>query len=331
MAHDIRRPTLKDVAALAQVSIKTVSRVVNDEPFVSDDVSARVQAAVRTLGYRSDHFASALKGDRRTATIGLVVADVANPFFSVITRAVENAALAEGHLLMTVSSDEDPRREREIVDRLVERRIDGLLIASARRDHRYLKREIDHGMAVVFYDRPPVRLSADAVLLDNEAGARQAVRHLLEAGHRRIALLSDTHDDSFTARERVAGYNAELNAAGIDPRAELRRFGLQQPSRTRDAVYEMLADRRPPTAFFATNNRTAVGAAEALADLPEVGLVGFDDFELASALRRPVSVISYDTTEMARQAAELLFHRLAGDRTKPTRRTIPTKLVVRDT
>ena len=104
VTDDRRRPTLKDVAALAGVSIKTVSRVVNQEPFVSDDVNARVQAAVRTLGYRPDHMASTLKRANRSATIGLVIADVANPFFSAITRVVENAALAEGHLLITVSS-----------------------------------------------------------------------------------------------------------------------------------------------------------------------------------------------------------------------------------
>jgi len=330
MTVERRRPTLKDVAALADVSIKTVSRVVNAEPFVSDDVSARVQAAIRTLGYRSDHLASSLKRDRATATIGLVVADVANPFFSAITRAVENAALAEGHLLMTVSSDEDPRREREIVDRLVQRRIDGLLIASARRDHRYLKREIDHGTAVVFYDRPPVRLAADAVLLDNEVGARSGVEHLLARGHRRIALLSDTPDDSFTARGRVAGYRAALAAAGVAVDERWCRFGLHDPDRTRDAVAEMIGVADAPTAFFATNNRTAVGAADALADRPDIGLVGFDDFELAGALRRPVSVISYDTSEIAKQASELLFARLGGRRDKPETRIIATHLVIRD-
>ncbi len=331
MTVDVRRPTLDDVAALAGVSSKTVSRVVNEEPFVTRDVTTRVRAAVRTLGYRRDHLASALSRDRRTATIGLVVADVANPFFSAITRAVENAALAEGHLLMTVSSDEDPRREREIVDRLVQRRIDGLLIASARRDHRYLKREIEHGMAVVFFDRPPVRLAADAVLLDNEQGAYDAVGHLVASGHRRIALLSDTPIDAFTARERFAGYRSALLGAGVEPDDDIWRFGLHDPERTRDTVIEMLAGPSPPTAFFATNNRTAVGAAEALADRPEIGLVGFDDFELASALRRPVTVISYDTTEIAQQATELLFERLAGLRSKPARRTIRTRLIVRGT
>jgi LacI family transcriptional regulator len=327
----VRRPTLNDVAALAGVSSKTVSRVVNDEPFVTADVTARVRAAVRTLGYRRDHLASTLASERRSATIGLVVADVANPFFSVITRAVENAALAESHLLMTVSSDEDPRREREIVDRLIQRRIDGLLIASSRRDHRYLKREIEHGLAVVFYDRPPVRLAVDAVVLDNATGARDAVEHLLAKGHRRIALLSDAPAELFTAQERFRGYRSALRSAGIGVDETIMRFGLHDPPHARAAVDELLAGAAPPSAFFATNNRTAVGAAEALADRPEIGLVGFDDFELAAALRRPVTVVSYDTAELARQAVELLFDRLAGGRTRPERRTIPTRLVVRAT
>ena len=331
MTPDVRRPTLKDVAAVAGVSIKTVSRVVNDEPFVSDDVTARVQAAVRMLGYRRDDRASTLRRATRSATIGLVVADVANPFYSAITRFVENAALAEGHLLITVSSDDDPRRERHIVDRLVRRRIDGLLIASARQDHQFLKREIDHGMAVVFFDRPPVRLAADAVLLEDERGAHLAVEHLLAAGHRRIALISDVSLDVYTARQRFSGYRAALADAGIPVVDELTRFGLHHPTRARDAVVEMLEADAAPTAFFATNNRTAVGAAEALADRPEIGLIGCDDFELASALRRPVTVVAFDVDEIARHATELLFERLAGRRGKPQRRWVPPNLIVRST
>ena len=326
---DRRRPTLKDVAAVAGVSIKTVSRVVNQEPFVSDDVSSRVQAAVRTLGYRPDHLASTLKRASRSATIGLVIADVANPFFSAITRAVENAALAEGHLLITVSSDDDPRRERQIVDRLVQRRIDGLVIASARHDHTFLRREMDHGMAVVFFDRPPVRLAADVVLLEDERGARLAVDHLLRAGHRRISLLSDVSAGVYTARQRYTGYCAGLRAARLKVDERIVRFGLRDPAGTRNAVTELLAGPRPPTAFFATNNRTAVGAAEALADRPEIGLVGFDDFELAGALRRPISIVAFDTDEMACHAAEMLFGRLNGNRARPEIRTVPPRLVVR--
>ena len=331
MTDDRRRPTLKDVAALAGVSIKTVSRVVNQEPFVSDEVNARVQAAVRTLGYRPDHLASTLKRANRSATIGLVIADVANPFFSAITRVVENAALAEGHLLITVSSDDNPRRERQIVDRLVQRRIDGLLIASARSDHQFLKREMEHGMAVVFFDRPPVRLAADVVLLEDARGARLAVDHLVASGHRRIGLLSDVSADVYTARQRRSGYCAALRAARIKVDERIIHFGLHDPAGTREAIARLLAGPRPPTAFFATNNRTAVGAAEALADRPEIGLVGFDDFELAGALRRPVTVVAFDTDEMARHAAEMLFGRLTGNRGKPEVRTVPPRLVVRST
>ena len=329
MPDDRRRPTLKDVAALAGVSIKTVSRVVNQEPFVSDDVSSRVQAAVRTLGYRPDHLASTLKRANRSATIGLVIADVANPFFSAITRTVENAALAEGHLLITVSSDDDPRRERQIVDRLVQRRIDGLVIASARHDHTFLRREMDHGMAIVFFDRPPVRLAADVVLLEDERGARLAVDHLLGAGHRRISLLSDVSADVYTARQRYTGYCAGCAPHGSRSTSESSASACAIPTGTRNAVAELLAGPRPPTAFFATNNRTAVGAAEALADRPEIGLVGFDDFELAGALRRPITIVAFDTDEMASHAAEMLFGRLNGNLAGSETRTVPPRLVVR--
>ena len=214
---------------------------------------------------------------------------------------------------------------------MVQRRIDGLLIASARGDHRYLKREMEHGMAIVFFDRPSVRLAADAVLLDNERGARDAVEYLLANGHRRIALLSDVGDTRFTARQRLAGYRAALDAAGVDIDELIIRYDLLDPHTTRDTVLDMLTATSPPTAFFATNNRTAIGAAEALADRSDIGLVGFDDFELAAALRRPVTVVSYDVADMARQATELLFERLAGRRSKPEQRIVPTSLIIRDT
>ncbi len=331
MSPSPHRPTLHDVAAKAGVSIKTVSRVVNAEPFVSDETAAKVNKAIKELGYQQDMIASSLKRERQSATIGLVVADVANPFYSQVTRTIESQALRAGHLLITVSSDEDPKRERDVIDRLIQRRVDGLILASARRDHRFLKRETELFTSIVFLDRPPVRLAADAVLLDNYRGARMAVDHLLAAGHRRIAFLSDPPREMYTAAERYRGYREALADAGVDVDERFVADRLHARGSAAEHVTSFLAQPDPPTAFFATNNRTAVGAANALAGQPEVGLVGFDDIELAEALRRPVTVISYDLQQLAKTAADLLFERLDGYEGKPRLVTIPTKLIVRET
>ncbi len=331
MSRSSKRPTLREVASLAGVSIKTVSRVVNDEPYVSGELTSRVNRAVQELGYQPDHQASSLKRDRKSATIGLVVADVANPFYSQITRTIESEALDAGHLLITVSSDEDPKREKEVIDRLIQRRVDGLILASARRDHRYLRKETELFTSIVFLDRPPRRLAADAVLLDNRRGAILAVNHLIAGGHRSIAFLSDPPPGMYTADERFAGYREAIDHAGLAVDDRFVAFGLHAPGSATSHVRSFLEADDPPTAFFATNNRTAVGAAKALVDRPDVGLVGFDEIELAEALRRPVTVVSYDLGAMARAAADLLFERLDGYDGKPRRVIIPTSLTIRDT
>jgi LacI family transcriptional regulator len=323
----VARPTLRHVAALAGVSFKTVSRVVNGEPGVRPATAARVSDAVRQLGFRRNEIASSLKRSGRRQTIGLVIEDMANPFFSTIARAVEEVARDRGLMLITASSDEDCERERQVIDSLVERRVDGLLVVPAGRDHSFLSQEIDMGVAVVFVDRPPGQLRADCVLLDNVGGARRAVEHLLAYGHRRIAVLGD-RPDVFTIAERYDGYRAAIEAAGIAVDPALVRLSLRGTEDARAEVNKLLELPSPPTALFAINNRMAIGAVQALAVHGDhVGLVGFDDFELAGFVSPPVSVVTYDTQAMGRQAAELLLRRMDGDR-GPARRVILRTWVV---
>lgn len=323
------RPTLRDVAVLANVSFKTVSRVVNNEPRVRPETAERVLAAIRELRFTPNYNASSLKLGVGSATIGLVIADVANPFFAVIARAVEEVARESGHLLVTASTDEDPEREHDLIEALVERRVRGIIVVSVSRDHRYLRRELEHGTAIVFLDRPPARLRADAVLLDNVGGARQAVDHLLAHGHRRIAIIGDRLE-VYTIAERYRGYRESLAAAGVGVDERLVRFGCHDTHDAAEAVRELLGRPNPPTAIFATNNRMSVGCVEMIASLdPPVALVGFDDFELAAALRLPVTVVRYDLEEVGRRAARLLFDRLGGNRSSPKLLTVPTQIVAR--
>ena len=323
------RPTLRDVAARANVSFKTVSRVVNDEPRVRPETAHRVQQAIRDLGFSRNYNARSLRHGVSSATIGLVIGDVANPFFAAMARAVEEVARTRGHLLVTASTDEDVERERNVIAALIERRVRGIVVVPVGHDHRFLEPETRLGTAIVFLDRPPGRIEADRVLLDNVGGARLAVDHLVAHGHRRIGILVDRLD-VYTLAERYDGYRQALEAAGLPLDETLVRFDCHTTTDAGRAVRALLELADPPTAIFTTNNRMSVGAVEVLAELAEpLALVGFDDFELARALRLPVTVVSYDQEALGRTAGRLLFDRLDGDRREPQAVTLPTRLIER--
>jgi LacI family transcriptional regulator len=325
------RPTMVDVAELAGVSLKTVSRVVNHEAGVRPETEGRVRAAVETLGYRANDIARNLRRGRPSATIGLVIEDVRNPFYSAVARAVEQVARDHGHVVVIANSDEDAAAERRAAVSLLERRVSGLLIVPAGRDHAYLRNEVRLGTPVVFMDRPADSIEADEVLLDNAGGARQAAEHLLALGHRRISVVADS-PDIVTIAERLSGYRRTVEAAGVAVDETLIRPGLHDVRDAEAATFDLLALPDPPTAIFATNNRGCVGALRALHTLSggrsRPALVGFDDFELADLLQ--VTVVRHDPHEMGRRATDLLFARLSGDESPPRRVVLPTELVVRD-
>jgi LacI family transcriptional regulator, galactose operon repressor len=323
------RPTMRDVAVLAGVSLKTVSRVINDEPNVAAATAERVISAITELGFQRNDLARSLRQGGTSSTLGLVIEDVANPFYSAIAQAVESVARDRGYMLITASCEEDPDRERELVQALLRRRVDALLLVPASRDHAYLARETADGTPVVFLDRPPSGLDADCVLLDNLGGARAATEHLLARGHERIAVVGDP-DDLFTAAERLAGYRQALDAAGVPVREDLVRLGTHDVAQAETVVRELLnlPDDRRPTAVFAGNNRHTIGALRALNTAARrVALVGFDDFELADLLG--ITVVRHDSPQMGAQAAALAFGRLDGGDRPPRRVVVPTELVVR--
>jgi len=319
---------MKDVAARAGVGLKTVSRVVNEEPGVSPDTEARVQEAITTLGFRRNDSARVLRKGR-TASIGLVLEDLADPFYAPLNRAVEEVARANGALLINGSSAEDPDREEELVLALCARRVDGLVIVPASADHRYLEPELAAGVATVFVDRPPGLIDADMVLADSYAGAVDGVAHLIAHGHRRIGYIGD-EPRIHTAQQRLRGYEAAMADAGLPVHESWRAPGPTDPERVRAAAERMLHGPEPVTALFTGNNRTTVTVVRVLAELDRpVALVGFDDFELADLLSPPVTVIAQDPGQLGRSAAELLFRRLEGAADPPWHRTHPTRLIAR--
>jgi LacI family transcriptional regulator len=320
---------MNDVARIADVSLKTVSRVVNREPNVRPETEERVHQAISELGFRRNDAARSLRQRHKPRTLGLVIGDVGNPFYSAIARGVEQVLRRRGMLLITGSSDEDPDLERDLIRELLERRVDGLIVATAATDHRYLLPDMAHGVAVVFIDRPPGRIEADTILLDNAGGVGAAVEHLLGLGHQRIGFIGDL-TTIFTAGERLRGYRAALAAHGVAEDPALVHLGSHSVESAGLALRELLELAEPPTAMLTGNNRITIGALTELArSHAELALVGFDDLELADLLGRPLTAVAYDAEEFGRRAAALAVRRLDGDDGPPEQLMEPTSLVVR--
>jgi LacI family transcriptional regulator len=323
---------MREVAALADVSVKTVSRVVNGERTVDTEMARRVHEAIGMLGYRRDDAASALRrSDRVSSSIGLVFEDVANPFLSYVHRAIEDVARARGVLTFAASADERPELERELALAFCARRIDGLIIVPAGMDHSYLARERDAGIALVFVDRPPAFLDADTVLSDNADATARAVRGMAQRGHRRIGFLSD-RAELYTAQARLQGYRDALATLGIAEDPALVRANLANPASTDAAVRDLFALPDPPTALFTGQNlitTATLHTLRALGILGSIAVIGFDDFELADLLDPPITVVAQDVGALGRTAAELLFARIDGDTSPSKRVVVPTVLIER--
>ena len=327
-----RRPTMREVAAVAGVSLATVSRALSGDPKVNPELAERVREAVAMLGYRRDVMATTLRrADRLSASIGLVFDDVANPFHATLHRGIEDVARARGVLAFAGSSDEDAARERELLHAFLARRVDGLVIVPAGTDHSYLLRDREAGVALVFVDRPPGFIDGDVVLSDHAGGARAAIAHLLDAGHRRIGFLGD-RQRIHSAAERLRGYREVLAERGVPFEPGLVHVELENSAMAREATHELLDSENPPTAVFAAQNLITIGAVEALrarGRQHSVALVGFDDIPLADAVDPGLTVVAQDPWAIGRAAAELLFARLDGDDGPSRRIVLPTTLIAR--
>lgn len=325
----MKRPTMKDVARAAGVSPMTVSRVVSGEAGVAPETAARVGQAVRKLGYqRNDNARSLRQKNLGTSTIGLVVDDLANPFYALMARSVEDEAHRRGHVVLVGSTNDEPRREREVIAAFTARQVDGLIIVPTIGSHGFLKRPMAGGTQVVCVDRPAKGLAVDTVTVDNRAAAGRAVTHLLGHGHTRIAYLGDRFD-IWTQAERHAGYLDALAAHGIPEDPALVRHELRSHPQARDALAVLRTLPDPPTAVFTSNDVITLGVLDGLDHPARLALVGFDDLPLGERLTPPLTVVSQDPVALGGTAANLLFSRIAGDRSAPRSVVLLTRFVVR--
>jgi LacI family transcriptional regulator len=325
------RATIRDVAALAGVGTKTVSRVINDEANVSPQTRARVERAVMALNFKPNQGAGALRrGDRKTLTLGLLLDAVDNPFSALINRAVETVAYARDTAVIAASSDNDPDRERTMVDAFTRRRVDGLILSTITEDQGYLHTEREQGTPLVFVDRPPNGLLADAVVTNNYVAAIEATRHLINYGHRRIAYLGNEPATS-TVRGRFRGFTDAVTEAGL---AESSRQvnHLRSERDAHSAVNYLMNLDSPPTALFTSHYAVTLGAIRALHELRlehRVAFIAFDDITLADLVSPAITVMAQDATRLGALAAERIFARLDGDTSAVQTVVAAAKLIAR--
>jgi LacI family transcriptional regulator len=319
--------TMRDVALRAGVSAKTVSRVVNNDRYVSSDVKLRVQQAIDELEYVPNMLAVTFRTGR-DAAIGVAVPGVADPFFAGIISAVERVASRRGVAVIVTSVGWEDSHERQSIEAVLHRRVAGMIICPVGPDMSFLQ-PWQARAPLVFVDRIPGKLTADAVVQDDVGGGREATAHLIGHGHRRIAFLGD---DVITGILRLKGCRQALADAVLDHTDALVHLGDVDIATVTAALRRILSEPDPPTAVFSSNARCTVSVVSALQTLrrSDIAVVGFGDFPTAAALRPAITVINQDGEEMGRFAAERLFSRLDQPGRRLRRHTVlPVSLVTR--
>jgi LacI family transcriptional regulator len=319
--------TMRDVAQLAGVSAKTVSRVVNNDRYVSADVRERVERAIAELQFVPNMLAVTFRTGR-DAAIGVAVPGVSDPFFASIIGAVEREASRRGVAVIVTGVGWEPSHERQSIEAVLKRQVAGMIICPVGRDMSFL-RPWQERTPLVFVDREPGRLTADVVLQDDVGGGQEATRHLISHGHRSIAFIGD---DTVTGLLRLKGLQNALDEAGLPQRSELTHVGDIDELTLTAELRRMLGAPNPPSAVFSSNARCTISVVSALQALrrKDIGLVGFGDFPTAAALRPAVTVIHQDGDEMGCFAADRLFARLDQPSRRLRRRTVlPVSLVTR--
>jgi len=327
-----RSPTINEVAARASVSTATVSRAIAGTAKVSEALRARVSRAARELDYRPNRVARNLRV-RATRTIGVVIPDILNPFFTSVVRGIEDALQAEDYTLLLCNSDGLAERERLYLDTLRAEGVAGILfVPSNGKQHAY--RNLGRaGIPIVAIDRSPVGLDVDLVTVTNEEGAHAAVAHLLSVGWKRIGLIAGPSHLN-VAQERERGYERALRDAEVPVRRELVRRADFREQGGYDAMHSLLELADRPTAVFVANNLMAMGALHAIGDaaleIPkDIGIVSFDDVPWGAWLRPPLTVVDQPTYDLGATAARILLNRLR-EPDRPIRRVVlQTRLVVR--
>ena len=324
-------PTLADVAKVAGVGVMSVSRVVNGTRKVSAETEKKVRAAIRRIGYEPSEAAKILKG-HRAQVLGLIVPDIADPFFAVCANAIQLSAREAGYMTLMVASDHQAAIEKQQAELMMHRQIAGLITVPMVADTEYFARGRDSGLPIVAMDRPLNDADADAVLVDNRDASARMVQHLLKHGHRNILCVTD-EERIFTRIERLTGYTQCMHNARLNPRICMvgplsGTFAAQFPA--------ILATEPRPTAIFALGDLLTIEVIQHLQHTQvnisrEMAVAGFDDFDAATLITPRISVVRQPVVEMGRCAVAMLLQRIEGRGTQPGKHTVlRTELIIRE-
>lgn len=324
--------TVKEVAAKAGVSTATVSRVLSGMGGVAEALEREVREAATSLNYWPNRAARSLRAGS-SRTVGVLIPDIENPFFTSVVRGIEEVLQTAGYSLLLANFNESPEREQVHLGTLRAEGIAGLIFAASRTPTKEYQRLLQAGMPIVAVSRVPDDLNVDTVSVDNAQGARIAVAHLISLGHRRIALINGPLSLS-TARERQEGCRMAFRDAGLPVPDDLIRYGDFRQAGGYHAMQALLAEAPPPTAVFVASNLMTIGALQAIhergLEIPsEVAVVGFDDMAWAASLRPPLTTVAQPATEVGRTAARLLLERVQNRRLPVRRVVLETRLIVR--
>jgi LacI family transcriptional regulator len=344
-------PTIHHVAREAGVSTATAARVLGRYGNASEPTRTRVLAAAKQLGYSPNALARSMI-TRSTQTIGLVIADIENPFFARAARGVADVARTAGFEVILTNSDEDSEKERAAVRVLSAKRVDGLIVTPAAGDDgQHLEELTRRGVPLVLLDRSVSGVAADAVVIDNQAASKVAVQHLTQLGHQRIAIIAEASAKASailashrtvvgdvgsgpTSAARLAGYLDALAEARIPIRKGLVRFCDYSRDAAIAQTIAVLSVRHPATAIFTTDNLMTLGVVQGVQRVGlraprDVSIIGFDDLDWTTIVDPPLSVVAQPVYEMGALAAGLLLERIGGGERAPAVHTLNATLIVR--
>ncbi len=325
--------TMREVAEKASVSITTVSHVLNGTRFVSDELAKRVRQAVVELDYQPDQRARGLRKGL-SETIAVVVSDIGNPFFPGVVRGAEDCARERNYSLILCNTDEDPEREDVSVSLMLERRVDGFLIAPSSAAAATLRRLDGCGTPFVVIDRPFEDFEIDQVYSNNKEGARQAISFLINQGHKRIGIIVEMESIA-TFRDRVQGWREAHEAAGLPCDENLIWEAGLKSEGSQEATRHLMEQMSPATAVFATNNLMVLGVLKYLRETgrtcPEdLSVLGFDDPGWARSWNPALTVVAQDQYRMGYTAMSLLLKRIVTGNSRHERVVLPCELMIRE-
>ena len=314
-----KRPTLRDVAALAGVSTMTVSRVLNGGLNVRPALRRRVEAAVVKLEFRRNENARSLRPGQRSKLVGVIITNISNPYYARVMSGIEGVIGRSGRRILVGISHSDVGQEKELVRDIIGRQVEGLIVVPSDSDGAHLAPARLGGVPVAIASRPLDGIEADTVTVDDVGGASEGVRRVLAAGCRRVAFVGSGPSVS-TSERRLAGFRLAHEKAGVPVHEELTRRDATDADSAETIVRQLLALPDPPDAYFTANNRITVGALRAL--VPVAGespppVVSFDDFDLAELVPYPMVIVDHDAPALGRTASQMLLRRMDDSETGP--------------